>query len=187
LKKEVVDVSSKTLTHQHYAVKVELSSNGKGCVMENTQWLDERESAIWRGFLEASGQLVTSMDRQLVRKSQLSGAEYAVLVPLSEHADGVVRARDLGKSLGWDRSRLSHLLKRMEARGLLVRKDCSADARGLDVEITPAGRKAIEQAAPGHLKFVRTHFFDLLSRDEQDALASVSRKLMAALQPECDE
>jgi len=154
--------------------------------MENTQWLDERETGVWRGFLEASQQLVTSMDRQLARESQLSGAEYAVLVPLSEHADGVVRARDLGTSLGWDRSRLSHLLKRMEARGLLERKNCSSDARGLDVEITPDGRNAIVQAAPGHLEFVRTHFFDRLTRDEQDALASASRKIMATLQPECD-
>ena len=154
--------------------------------MENMQWLDERETGVWRGFLEASQQLVTSMDRQLVRESQLSGAEYAVLVPLSEHADGVVRARDLGKSLGWDRSRLSHLLKRMEVRGLLERKNCSSDARGLDVEITPDGRDAIAHAAPGHLEFVRTHFFDLLTRDEQDALAPVSRKILATLQPECD-
>ncbi|WP_028266121.1 MarR family winged helix-turn-helix transcriptional regulator [Arthrobacter sp. MA-N2] len=154
--------------------------------MKNTQWLDERESEVWRGFLAASQQLATSMDRQLVRESQLSGAEYAVLVPLSEHADGVVRARDLGKSLGWDRSRLSHLLKRMEARGLLERKNCSSDARGLDVEITPGGRNAIEHAAPGHLEFIRTHFFDQLTRGEQDALASVSRKIMATLQSECD-
>lgn len=154
--------------------------------MENTQWLDERETAVWRGFLEASQQLATCMDRQLMRESQLSGAEYAVLVPLSERADGVVRARDLGKFLGWDRSRLSHLLKRMEARGLLERKNCSSDARGLDVQITQDGRNAIEHAAPGHLEFVRTHFFDLLTRDEQDALASVGRKIMATLQPECD-
>lgn len=154
--------------------------------MESTRWLDERETRVWRGFLDASRELVASIDRQLVRESQLSGAEYAVLVPLSERADGIVRARDLGMALGWDRSRLSHLLKRMESRGLLERTDCSTDARGLDVQITAAGRKAIEQAAPSHVAFVRCHFFDLLSREEQDAVASVSSKIMAALQAEGD-
>lgn len=154
--------------------------------MEDIQWLDEREMQVWLEFLEASRKLVASMDRQLVRESQLSGAEYAVLVPLSEKAGGVVRARDLGISLGWDRSRLSHLLKRMEARGLLERTDCSTDARGLDLQITAEGRKAIEQAAPGHVKFVRSHFFDLLTLEEQDALVSISRKITAALQPACD-
>ncbi|GAC1605955.1 MAG: MarR family transcriptional regulator RosR [Pseudarthrobacter sp.] len=153
---------------------------------KDTRWLDERETGVWRGFLEASQQLAAAMDRQLVRESQLSGAEFAVLVPLSEQADGVVRARDLGKSLGWDRSRLSHLLKRMEARGLLQRRNCPSDARGLDVEITLDGRNAIENAAPGHVDFVRTHFFDRLTRAEQDALASVSRKIIATLQPECE-
>jgi DNA-binding MarR family transcriptional regulator len=154
--------------------------------MTDTKWLDERKTAVWRGFLEASQQLLASMDRQLVRDSQLSGAEYAVLVPLSEHPNGVVRARDLGQSLGWDRSRLSHLLKRMEARGLLERKNCPSDARGLDLEITPDGRTAIGQAAPGHLEFVRSHFFDLLTHDEQDALASVTRKIITRLHSEGD-
>jgi DNA-binding MarR family transcriptional regulator len=154
--------------------------------MQDIQWLDKREARVWHSFLEASGQLVASMDRQLARESQLSGAEYAVLVPLSENATSLVRARELGKSLGWGPSRLSHMLKRMEMRGLLVRKDCSTDARGLDVEITPAGRLAIERAAPGHVEFVRSHFFDLLSRDEQAALESVSGKILAALQSECD-
>jgi DNA-binding MarR family transcriptional regulator len=154
--------------------------------VENTRWLDEREAEVWRRFVEATGLLTAAMDRQLLRESQLSGAEYAVLAPLSEHADGVVRARDLGNLLGWDRSRLSHLLKRMETRGLLERKDCSADARGLDVKITPDGLAAIEQAAPGHLEFVRTHFFDLLSGDEQAAVASLSSKIKALLQPDCD-
>jgi DNA-binding MarR family transcriptional regulator len=155
-------------------------------VTEETQWLDERETEAWRGFLQASQQMAAAMDRQLVRESQLSGAEFAVLVPLSEHPDGVVRARELGRSLGWDRSRLSHLLKRMEARGLLERKNCSSDARGLDVQITPDGRKAIEHAAPGHVEFVRTHFVDPLTRAEQDALASATRKIIASLQPECE-
>lgn len=154
---------------------------------EKMPWLDEREAGVWRGFLAASQQLMASMDRQLVRDSQLSVAEFAVLVPLSEHPDGVVRARDLGTNLGWDRSRLSHLLKRMEAKGLLTRKNCPTDARGLDVEITVDGRKAIEQAAPCHVEFVRTHFFDQLTRAEQDALASVSQKIIATLQPECDQ
>jgi DNA-binding MarR family transcriptional regulator len=155
-------------------------------VTEETQWLDERETEVWRGFLQASQQMAAAMDRQLVRESQLSGAEFAVLVPLSEHADGVVRARELGRSLGWDRSRLSHLLKRMEARGLLERKNCSSDARGLDVQITPDGRKAIVHAAPGHVEFVRTHFVAPLTRAEQDALASATRKIIASLQPECE-
>ena len=154
--------------------------------MEKIRSLDEREKLVWRGFLSASEHLVGAMDRLLVRESQLSGAEHEVLVALSDHVDDVVRARDLGKSLGWDRSRLSHLLKRMAARGLLERRDCPSDARGLNVAITTDGRNAVAQAAPGYLEFVRMHFFDLLTRDEQDALASASRKITATLQPDCD-
>ncbi|MGO4189007.1 hypothetical protein [Pseudarthrobacter sp. TAF60_1] len=54
------------------------------------------------------------------------------------------------------------------------------------MEITVDGRNAIQHAAPGHVEFVRAHFFDRLTRAEQDARASVSRKIIASLQPECD-
>ncbi|MGJ8721348.1 MAG: MarR family winged helix-turn-helix transcriptional regulator [Salinibacterium amurskyense] len=157
--------------------------------MTNAREMDDRENAVWRGFVSATQQLVSSLDKQLVQDAQLSGPEHAVLTALAEHAeqsDTLVRARDLGLSLGWDRSRLSHLLKRMEARGLLERTSCPSDARGLDVQITAAGLEAVQQASSGYTEFVRTHFFDVLTPDEQNALASVSRKIKGTLEPQCD-
>jgi len=73
---------------------------------------------------------------------------------------------DLGTELGWDRSRLSHQLVRMENRGMVVREDCAEDARGLMVRITRDGRRGIEAAAPAHAEAVQRHFFDHLSRAE---------------------
>ncbi|MEH6782208.1 MAG: MarR family winged helix-turn-helix transcriptional regulator [Rhodoglobus sp.] len=154
--------------------------------MTNVREMDDRENAVWRGFVSSSQQLVASLDKQLLQDAQLSGPEHAVLTALAEQPDSIVRARDLGQSLGWDRSRLSHLLKRMEGRGLLERKSCPSDARGLDVQITAAGLEGVQQASSGYLEFVRTHFFDLLTTDEQDALASVSNKIKSVLEPECD-
>jgi len=157
--------------------------------MTDTRKMDDRENAVWRGFVSASQQLVSSLDKQLAQDAQLSGPEHAVLTALAEYAaesDTLVRARDLGLSLGWDRSRLSHLLKRMESRGLLERKSCPSDARGLDLQITTDGLEAVRRASAGYVEFVRTHFLDLLTRDEQDALASVSDKITSTLEPQCD-
>ncbi|MBH0052950.1 winged helix-turn-helix transcriptional regulator [Salinibacterium sp. SWN139] len=157
--------------------------------MTNAQEMDDRENAVWRGFVSATQQLASSLDRQLVQDAQLSGPEHVVLTALAEHAqqsDILIRARDLGFALGWDRSRLSHLLKRMEIRGLLERKSCPSDARGLDLQITADGLEAVHQASSGYLEFVRTHFFDLLTREEQDALASASDKIKSTLEPQCD-
>jgi DNA-binding MarR family transcriptional regulator len=102
-------------------------------------------------------------------------------VPLSEADDGLLRARELGVAVGWDRSRLSHQVSRMEKRGLVAREDCATDARGSMVRLTSAGRTAIEAAAPGHAEAVQRYYFDLLTDEEIDLLGAVQDKLLAGL------
>ncbi|NKX53299.1 winged helix-turn-helix transcriptional regulator [Arthrobacter sp. E918] len=121
------------------------------------------------------------MDRQLQRDSELSGVEYSVLAALSEAEDATMRARDIAHALDWERSRLSHLLKRMEARGLVARTECPTDARGFNISMTAAGRTAIERAAPGHVSFVRENVFDPLTPAEQEALLSAATKIQNSL------
>jgi DNA-binding MarR family transcriptional regulator len=57
--------------------------------------------------------------------------------------------------------------------------ECSVDGRGAFVVITPQGRAAIEEAAPGHVRAVRRLIFDVLSEEEEAALAAVIDKLLA--------
>ena len=152
--------------------------------MAQPRWLDERESHLWRSWLRLNQELVGRLEDLVNRESGLSGADYAVLVPLSESADGLMRARDLRREILWDRSRLSHQLGRMEKRGLVVREQCEEDARGAMVRLTDAGRGAIEGAAPGHVEATRRYFFDLLSDDEIDALTAVFDRVLAGLDAE---
>ena len=149
--------------------------------MAEPHWLDEREAHLWQAYRDLQRELRNALDRQLVRDAGLTGADYALLVPLSEAPDGLVRARDLGRLVGWDRSRISHQLRRMEQRGLVAREDCPEDARGSMVRLTPAGRCAIEAAAPNHVTTVRRFFIDQLSDDEIDTLAALFDRLLAGL------
>ena len=103
-----------------------------------------------------------------------------MLVPLSEAPDGLLRARELGRAVGWDRSRLAHQVRRMEKRGLVTREDCADDARGSMVRLTEAGRAAIT-AAPKHVAMVRRYFFDELSSEELDTLGAVFDRMLAGL------
>jgi DNA-binding MarR family transcriptional regulator len=145
------------------------------------RWLDQREAHVWQAYRDLQRELRNALDRQLVRDAGLSGAEYALLVPLSEAPGGRLRARDLGGMVGWDRSRISHQLSRMEHRGLVSREACPDDARGSIVRLTPAGRSAIEAAAPNHVTTVRRFFLDPLSDDELDTLATLFDRLLAGL------
>lgn len=149
--------------------------------MAEPRWLDEREAHLWQAYRHLNRQLYAALEEQLLRDAGLSAADYHVLVPLSEASAGVLRARDLGIEIGWDRSRLSHHVSRMEKRGLVVREECSEDGRGSMVRLTPAGRKAIEGAAPEHAETVRRYLFDLLSDREIDTLTRVFDRLLEKL------
>lgn len=138
------------------------------------KWLNERESRAWRGFHQMRADLTAHLARQLSRHCNLSEAEYAILVIVSEAPGHRIRSRDLARSLGWERSRLSHQISRMEARGTVERAPCESDARGFDVVLTRSGREAIESAAPIHLDAVRHCFIDLLSPEQLDTLGDIA-------------
>jgi DNA-binding MarR family transcriptional regulator len=142
------------------------------------RWLDDRQQRMWQAYLHMNQHLYATLENQLVRDSGLSGADYRVLVPLSEEPSGVLRARELCNEIGWDRSRLSHHLTRMEKRGLVAREECSEDARGLMVRLTAAGKRAIEGAAPGHAEQVHRYFFDLVSKEEVATLTVVFERVL---------
>jgi DNA-binding MarR family transcriptional regulator len=149
--------------------------------VDEPQWLDEREAHVWQAYLALQRRLQAVLARRLVRDAGLSGADYRLLVPLSETPGGALRARDLGLMVGWERSRISHQVRRMETRGLLVREDCAEDARGSMVRLTEAGRAAIVAAAPKHVQAVRRYFFDVLSKDELATLGDVFERLLDGL------
>lgn len=152
--------------------------------MAETRWLDEREARAWRSFLRLGTGVRASTSRQLQRDCGLSEADYEVLVNLSEAPKGTLRAFEIGRATAWEKSRLSHHLTRMEQRGLVERVRCPTDNRGFDVVITPAGRAAIEAAAPQHVEHVRRIFVDVLSPQQLDALAEISEAVLDALAAE---
>lgn len=149
--------------------------------MPAPRWLDEREQQAWRGLVTLQAQLNARLRRSLQRNDGFSDATYAVLVHLSESADGRLRAFELGEALQWEKSRLSHQLRRMEQRGLVERAGCETDRRGAHVALTVEGRRAIEAAAPGHLDEVRRSFFAALTPGQVDAFSEICAAVLLNL------
>jgi DNA-binding MarR family transcriptional regulator len=110
-----------------------------------------------------AGALLTSrLNRQLQADSGLSLPEYEVLVQLSEAPGHRLRPFQLGRALEWEQSRLSHMLTRMQRRGLVGKAECPSDARGAFVVLTEQGLAAIEAAAAAHVATVRELVFEPL-------------------------
>ncbi|MEZ0074243.1 MarR family winged helix-turn-helix transcriptional regulator [Planotetraspora sp. GP83] len=152
--------------------------------MSEVRWLDDREQLVWRGFLSMQSRLFSRLERQLQRETGLSGADYAVLVSLSDSPDGSLRPFELGAEVDWEKSRLSHHLRRMADRGLVKRHTCDTDGRGAVILITDAGREAIEKAAPYHVEEVRRWFIDLLTPEQLQTLAQISQTVIERLAAE---
>jgi DNA-binding MarR family transcriptional regulator len=143
------------------------------------RWLTAQEQLLWRSWLKLNAALAATLQRELHQDAGLSMPDYEVLVHLTDNPEGRVRVTELAGLLQWERSRVSHHIKRMERRGLVERAECSEDGRGAFVVITPQGRAAIEEAAPGHVMAVRRLMIDALSEQEKAALAAVIDKLLA--------
>jgi DNA-binding MarR family transcriptional regulator len=144
-------------------------------------WLTGQEEHLWRGWLKLNAELASRLQRELHQDVGLSMPDFEVLVHLTDNPKGRLRVTELAGLLHWERSRVSHHIKRMERRGLVERVECREDGRGAFVVITAQGRAAIEEAAPGHVMAVRRLMFDGLSEEEEAALAAVIDKLLARM------
>ena len=91
---------------------------------------------------------------------------------------------ELGEALDWEKSRVSHQVRRMQARGLVDREECEDDGRGAFVVLTDAGRAAIEDAAPGHADVVRRVLFDDLTPAQLAAFDAVATSVVDRLDAE---
>lgn len=109
------------------------------------------------------------LDRELQEHS-LSLNDYEILVNLSESKDRRMRMSDLADATIQSRSRLSHQISRMEAKGLVTREDCRDDRRGTYAVLTDEGWETIQRVAPFHVGSVREHFVDRLTDEQLDAL-----------------
>ena len=130
---------------------------------------------------DAERAAVSHVAKELQDDAGLSAPDFEVLVHLTDSPAGRMRVTDLARLLQWERSRLSHHVTRMESRRLVQRVECAEDGRGAFVVITPQGRAAIEQAAPGHVTTVRRLVFDVLSPEEIIAFATIIEKALAQL------
>jgi DNA-binding MarR family transcriptional regulator len=148
--------------------------------MTDVDWLDPDELRAWRGLQFMQMRLEREMARQLAADSSLSYPDYVVLVALTD-LGGSLRAFELGEALGWEKSRVSHQVRRMADRGLVERRRCASDGRGAVVEVTAAGRRELKSAAPGHVAAVRRLFVDVVTPEQLSVIAEVAESVLDRL------
>lgn len=140
--------------------------------MSDVRWLDDDEQKAWRAFVTAAVLITRSLDKELRDEHGLSLDDYAILAMVSESPAQRLRLGELAQVLRVPKAHVTYRVQRLRDLGLVDRVGCADDARGAYCELTPAGRKAIEAAAPTHVSGVRAHLLDHLSADQRDAIGA---------------
>src|SRR5688500_11045592 len=95
---------------------------------------------LWLLWKRAYETVRAAVIADMTTASGLSEAELSVLVCLHE-SGGALRQNAIAAALGWDRTRLSHQLTRMEKRDYIERGKV---ANGVEVTLRPAGRRTVD-------------------------------------------
>ena len=141
------------------------------------RWLDDEQQRNWRAFLAGSTRINECLEAAL-RPFGLDLAEYEILVQLSEADRRSLRMSDLAQNARQSRSRLTHTVARMEAKGLVTRRACPSDRRGVIASMTDAGWKLIVATAPAHVESVREVLIDRVDPDDFAAMGRLMRAVL---------
>ncbi len=146
--------------------------------------LDPVEMQAWHGLLRAHASLVRALDDEMQAAHGISLTQYEVLLLLARSDDGELRMKELADGALLSLSGLSRLVDRLQALGLVERRQCVTDRRGSFAVITPEGRTRFAAARPTHLDGVRRRLIDPLPPESVAALAAAWQALDG--EPPCD-
>ena len=187
--RQLIDATGRPVEHRRPVPVTTRDEIGVLATALNEQSARREQLEMQRTRLEL---LCTRLTARLQGVTSLSPGDYAVLLALTEATDNRLRSSELATRVGWERSRLSHHLGRMQRRQLIRREECATDSRGAEVVLEPAGAEAFHAATVPHLRAIRELFVDALTADQLAAAGEIAAALRAHLSrpappPEPDE
>jgi DNA-binding MarR family transcriptional regulator len=161
-----------------------MTMTGAGAGGDEPRWLDADERAAWLSLAGVVTLLPAALDAQLQRDADLSHFEYMVLAMLSERPTRTARMSELAALANGSLSRLSHVARRLEDEGYLVRQACAEDRRATNAVLTDSGYAKVVATAPGHVTAVRRFVFDALDPEQREQLRSIGQRILGRVNPD---
>jgi DNA-binding MarR family transcriptional regulator len=137
--------------------------------------LSPHEFRVWHAFKLMGEDVLGRVGRDISEATGLSGPDFGVLSRLAALGKGEMRQQRLAESMGWEKSRLSHQLTRMQERELIERR--VTDERVVLVVMTDYGREKLNAARPIHAGSVRRNLLSRLSQEQIETIVRVSNIL----------
>ena len=151
---------------------------------DEVRWLTPEQLRAWVGLLSVAELLPAALDSQLRRDARLTHFDYQVLAMLSEAPGRTLRMTSLAQRTSATLPRLSHVVERLEGRGLVRRTPDADDARATNAHLTDEGWATLVATAPGHVATARALVVDALTDDQVSQLEQITAALLRRLDPE---
>ncbi|MDI2126853.1 MarR family winged helix-turn-helix transcriptional regulator [Yinghuangia seranimata] len=152
------------------------------------QWARERPELDLRpmalvGRYNRFHAYVESALREYFAKAGLDFSEFDVLATLRRSgAPYELKPVELLKSAMVTSGAITNRVDKLSAKGLVERRPCETDRRAVLIRLTDAGKELIDNIVAGHVEN-EARLVDVLTRDEQEQLNGLLRKLLIAREP----
>ena len=158
-----------------------VTEEARGAEEPPVKWLTDAEVSSWLSVVRMMTWLPWSIDQQLRRDSNLGMVEYQVMARLSQSPERTLRMSLLADLANSSLSRLSHLVKRLEDRGLVRRELDPADGRFTNAILTDEGFEVLAEAAPAHVAHVRSLVIDVLSPEQLRRMGQAADRVVSRI------
>jgi DNA-binding MarR family transcriptional regulator len=108
---------------------------------------------VWEGVARIHSSMTAALEHDMVPEAGMPLAWYEVLVNLTRSPGGMMRYQDLARVAGITNSGASRRLEQMTRAGLIERRSCPTDRRGVFAHITTKGEASFKTA---HKVFVNS-------------------------------
>ena len=149
-----------------------------------TEWLDDEQQAAWVRLIAMVELLPGVLDSQLRRDADLTHFDYFVLAMLSEAPERTLRMTALAVRTNATLPRLSHVVRRLEDRGLVERFPCPEDGRATNARLTSSGWAKVVETAPGHVATVRENVIDALTPEQVAQVKEIAGAILERIDPD---
>jgi DNA-binding MarR family transcriptional regulator len=136
------------------------------------------EFHAWRGLLRLHATVSRTLDERLRAEHELSLADYAALITLVGAPGRSLRMNELARRRLLHPSRITRLVDRLEADGLIKRAVDADDSRAIRAELTRSGLLRLREAQVTHHRVARELYLGRLSKKEHREMAKLLEKAL---------
>jgi DNA-binding MarR family transcriptional regulator len=125
---------------------------------------------LWEGLARVHHCMTAALEADMMPQAGIPLGWYEVLVNLERAPGQILRFQDLARVSGITDSGASRRLEQMIKAGLIDRKTCPSDGRGVNAHLTKKGKAAYEKAHEVFLRSIERNIANHLQADEADAM-----------------